>query len=199
MLHTYGEVTRIDLRTDHNSVRVHVPVDVASESVQLSWVHGDMSQDQTVHNVAATYVSEIRRILFQTEDVVVSFDKDFVAIQPAKCTQRFAVNDNIAEMVHFVVRANSLVPTTNHLFVHIIWVIPRTEFCHPICLHKLTHPMMTEVCVTCQKYCWHVSSFLFGGTRRYRSPTGFPIQLFSRQCLVPLESCSVEEDKRVEL
>jgi hypothetical protein len=100
-------------------------------------------------------------VLVITEDVMVTTDKNLVTIETPHDTQGLAIDHYIAQVIHFVARANCIVPTPNHFFIHFGCGVPGPKLGLTVTTHKMTDSVVPEVRVAHKKYCGHIVLLIF--------------------------------------
>ncbi len=107
-------------------------VDVDAKPSQTVWVNGNVTQDvlPTFSRLADTIgpnVIKVRQVVFQLEDVMVSFDETLAALQMVKDWKRLAVHHHVTQDVDPVAILHHGIPVTDQSFVHIIVIGPWTQ------------------------------------------------------------------------
>jgi hypothetical protein len=93
-------------------------------------------------------LTKVFTILVISKDVVVATDQHFITVQATHGFQSSAVDDNIAQMIDFIIGTHTVVPPTDHLFVHFVGVVPGTQFGNPIVACEATYTRVAKVRVT---------------------------------------------------
>jgi hypothetical protein len=79
---------------------------------------------------------------------MVAADKNLVTIKAPHDAKALAIDHNIAQVVYFVARSNSIVPTLDHFLIHFLGSIPRAKFRLAVSAHKVTDTLVAEVGIT---------------------------------------------------
>jgi hypothetical protein len=106
--------------------------------------------------MVCTKFTEVLSVLIVTEDVMIAADKNLVAIETPHDTQGLAIDHYIAQVIYFVARAYSIVPTPNHFFIHFGCGVPGPKLGLTVTTHEMTDTVVSKVRVTHKKYCWHI-------------------------------------------
>jgi hypothetical protein len=130
-------------------------MDVNAESTKAGFMQRDMTENHSVHNVVCTKFTEVLSILVIPEDVMVATDKNLVPIETTHDAKCSAIDYYIAKMVNFVAWSNSIVPPTNHFFIHFLGSIPGAKFRLAVSAHKVTDTVVSKMGITNQKCSWH--------------------------------------------
>jgi hypothetical protein len=125
-----------------------MPMNVGTETTKVISVHGNVTEDTTIHHMICTNISKVRKVVLKFKDIMVAFDQDLIAVQPSKSLKGFAIDYNITEVINFVVGLYSFVPTLDHFFVHFLRGIPRTELSHAVGAHELADAEVTKMGIT---------------------------------------------------
>ena len=100
---------------------------VAAESGEARFVHRHMAEDHAVHDMVRTDLAEVLGVVLELENVVIAFYQDLVTVEPLKDAEALPVDHDVAQVIHFVRGAHTLVPALHHGLVHLLCRSKRTE------------------------------------------------------------------------
>jgi hypothetical protein len=121
---------------------------IDSKPAQAFWMDWDVSQYHTIQHMTSPNGSKILSIFIIGENIVVSTDQHLVSIQPGQSGKCPAINYNVPQVINFVSWTNTIVPPTNHFFVHFRRIRPWSQFGHTIGLGEVTNSCMSKMCIT---------------------------------------------------
>ena len=79
---------------------------------------------------------------------MVTTDQHFVPVQAMQRFQSLTIDNNIAQMVHLVSGTHTVVPSTNHFFIHFVGIVPGTQlYSGIIWVCEATDTGVSKVCV----------------------------------------------------
>jgi hypothetical protein len=125
-----------------------VTVDVDTKTTKAGFMQWDMTQNHSVENMVCTKFTKVLSILVIPKDVMVAADKNLVAVETPHDTQGLTIDYHIAQVIYFVARAYSVVPTSNHFFVHFLCGVPGPKLGLTVGSHEMTDTIVPKMGIT---------------------------------------------------